>query len=396
MDEKARAWLEVIRDQVTPEEYDLLARAQATLLANVADPNDATEAPCGGRPASEAGKPLPWHPRRGIHPSRYGYRGIWNWDSAFHAIAVARWDPELAREQFEIMLGLQQPDGSLPDVLMENGNLVTSFGKPPVMPWAVARADELHPDADFLADAYDRFIAYEQHWMRDRGGAADGLFHYGGGEPNLESGWDNAVRWDQGCDNLWTVDLNCFMVMLYEAMAYMAKQLDILEDRVLWRGRAMELGDRINDTLWDDRIGAYADRNRETGEFSDVLSPASFMPLYVKIAVKERGAKLAKLAANPRKIHPGMPTVNYDHPQYDSRDFWRGPMWLNVAYFALKGLRECGHRDVAEEIRRTILGWCRHESEYLFEYYDSRDGTGLGAKQFSWTATFVIEFILDW
>lgn len=71
-------------------------------------------------------------------------------------------------------------------------------------------------------------------------------------------------------------------------------------------------------------------------------------------------------------------------------------MWLNVAYFAIKGLYYYGYDRTAQDIRGTILDWCEQNADYLYEYYDSRSGKGLGAKQFGWAATFVIKLILNW
>ena len=39
--------------------------------------------------------------------------------------------------------------------------------------------------------------------------------------------------------------------------------------------------------------------------------------------------------------------------------------------------------------------WSLAEKEIIFEYYDSITGKGLGAKQFAWSAAFIIEFILN-
>ena len=44
-----------------------------------------------------------------------------------------------------------------------------------------------------------------------------------------------------------------------------------------------------------------------------------------------------------------MPTVSFDNPEY-STDYWRGPTWLNVAYFAAKGLKNYGF-EVADKIK---------------------------------------------
>ncbi len=417
-DPRAIAWLARQKEQVSPEEYALLARAQATLLGNIGDPNDILAGGgCGGRGPEDRGKPLPWNPRRGIYPSPFKYRGVWSWDGQFHAVAVARWDPELAREQFQIILDQQQESGLLPDVVMETGEVVKDFGKPPVLPWAMVRVDrivrgldpsdtqagaskpdekEIAANLKFLESTYPQLIAYEKHLMANRGGREDGLFHYAGPIPNFESGWDNSVRWDQGCDNLWAIDFNCYMVMMYESMAYIAERVGRKEDVAMWQKRAREVAERINDTLWNETAGAYMDRNRQTREFTGVLSPASFMPLYVKIASPERAARMAKLAADPQKFFPGMPAVSYDHPEYRSSEYWRGPTWVNVAYFALKGLKQYGHDRVADDCRKTILEWCSKNPDHLWEYYDSKSGKGLGAPQYGWTGTFVIELILNW
>lgn len=382
-------WPEQYATELSPRDYRLLERAKNTLLANLVVPSEKTA------------NPLPWHPWRGICPSPTTYFGVWNWDSAFHAIGVAHWDIELAREQIRIFLQAQLPSGGLPDVFYADGRKVEAFGKPPVMPWATAILDRLAPDDAFLREAYDRFIAYERHWRRDRGGDEHGLFHYDSLttdpaqkliETKYESGWDDSVRWDAGIYTVWPVDLNSYMVLLYDALAYMAERLG--EPAWPWRDRGRELAARINDRLFDARDGVYKDYDFGRGMFSPVLSPACFVPLYARFAPPERAASMARLAADPAKFYPGMPTVSYDNPEY-TNFFWRGPTWLNTAYFALKGLRFYGH-NVASDCRDTILNWCAANEDHIYEYYDSRTGQGLGAQQFSWSAVFIIEFILNW
>jgi len=204
-------WLASLSNHVSPRDLALLERAAVTLQSNVLQP--------------QPGQTLPWAPHPGIIPSPAGYRGVWNWDAAFHAVGVSRWDPELAREQVRILLEAQLPFGALPDVIFEEGNVVTAFGKPPVMPWALEQVDRRAPDDAFLAWAYPRFVAYERHWHASR--QAGDLFHYDSADEDpdlrdknaaLESGWDNSVRWDQGARRWWAVDLNSYMVLLYRAM----------------------------------------------------------------------------------------------------------------------------------------------------------------------------------
>jgi putative isomerase len=105
---------------------------------------------------------------------------------------------------------------------------------------------------------------------------------------------------------------------------------------------------------------------------------------------------MAKLAADPAKFFPGMPTAAYDTSGYISQGYWRGPAWLNTSYFALKGLKEYGYADLAETMRSRLLGWIARDPSTIWEYYDSKSGNGAGAKGFGWSAAFTIAFILDW
>ena len=388
----AARWLEQQRGKVSIRDSDLLRRAQEVFYKNILT-------------VGKVGKPLPWAPLRGICPSPVKYRGVWNWDGSFHALAISRWDGELAREQLRVILDRQLPSGALINTIRTNGIAQDRYGQPPVMPWVCALIQERAPDDAFLRRAYQQFIRFEQHWWQNRGGQAEGLFHYytdlthNPKEDNrairFESGWDNSVRWDDSVD-LWTVDLNGYMVLLYRAMERMGRRLSLPEDAHRWRTKREALAAQINGRLFDRQAGAYLDRRRDSGQFTGVLTPASFLPLFAGIADRSKASAMAKLAADTRKLFPGMPTVAYDHPRYQSGGYWRGPGWPETTYFAAKGLKFYGHNKTAEALRQNLLNWCAANPDALYEYYDSKSGKGLGEPQLACTAAFIIEFILNW
>ncbi|MCP4647203.1 MAG: hypothetical protein GY852_05610 [bacterium] len=313
------------------------------------------------------GEQYPWYPIRAICPSLdKEFRGVWNWDSAFHAVGVSRFDAVLAREQILLWLSLQLPSGELPDVLMENGDLEDTYGKPPVMPWAAMLIDRRNPDLEFTQKCYPAFVRLENHWRISRA-TAEGLFFYDSRaldpvqretETRWESGWDNSPRWDNGIHNLYPVDLACFMVMFYEAMVYFAERLGATGDISEWKSRRLLLCRAVNTVLWNSGVDTWLDRDRFTGEFSGVLTPASFMPLFIGIASPEQAAASAELLTDSDIFFPGMPTVAYNHPEFNSRSYWRGRTWLNVAWFALKGFRRYGYLKETDSVRLAILEWC--------------------------------------
>lgn len=140
------------------------------------------------------------------------------------------------------------------------------------------------------------------------------------------------------------------------------------------------------------RWGPITDYDFVCNEASEVLTPALFMPLYIEMADPIRAEQMNEIAK--KHFLPGMPTVAYDSETY-SNEYWRGPCWLNVAYFAAKGLKKYGFDESANTIRDTILDRVDRDGIYIHENYDAVTGDGLCCKNFSWSCVFVRLFILD-
>ncbi len=367
---------------LTPNLRDrkLIARCYDTLMSNV----------------YEEGEYL-WSPYRCTSPGKGAFKGIWNWDSAFHAMGFSRIDPTLAKENIIGFLKFQREDGLLPDVIFENGRIVSTFTKPPVFAYAVEKVYKSEPDLDFLKEVYPYLVKNEKFWVEQR--CYKGLFFYDADNKDtpdynqrvrFESGWDNSVRWDNGITEYWAIDLNCFMVMFYRSMRFIANELGKKRDFAKWKRRELTLTSLIQTKMWKKNIGFF-DVNRYTGELSEVCTPASFMPLFIKIANQEQ-AEIMNILAE-QKFEGKMPTVSFDNENY-STDYWRGPTWLNVAYFAAKGLKNYDFK-IADTIKENILDMCDKEKNGIFENYDSKTGKGLCCNRFSWSSVFIMEFILD-
>lgn len=376
-------WIEKQHQLVSEMEFDLIKRSVKVLEGNTTDDTN-----------------MPWSPYRCILPGKGTFDGIWNWDSAFHAMAVSRWDIQLAKECILGFLRFQDDNGLFPDVIFSDGRMINDYSKPPVFPWAAEIVYRRSNDVEFLKEIYPRFVKNESFLCENR--CYNGLFFYDAQDKDspeyntnarYESGLDNSVRWDEPIAQLWAVDLNCYMVMMYRSMKYFAQELYLEADIQKWSERETALTKLIEEKLWDDDNKYYCDANRFTGKRSAVLTPASFMPLFIGTASEERAKYMNGYASDSNKFYSGMPTVTYDNPAY-STDYWRGPTWLNVAYFAAKGLKNYGFK-TADTIKKTILTWCDSDKRGIFENYNSTTGEGMCCDHFSWSAAFIIEFILN-
>lgn len=372
--------------RISERDEKLLYRAVETLYANII-------------PEKE-GQPNSWGKLRALAPALSHYVGHWNWDSAFHSLAIQYWDPALAREQAKILFDVQHENGCLTNVIFPNGASLDNRSQPPVWYWAYEELDRIDPDDTSLAYAYEVLTKHEGFWTKRR--MSNGLFRYDCDDEKqalfvkYESGWDTSPRWDTYLpDVLWPIDLNCYMVLAYRSLTYMATRLNKSEDILRWQEAERELTERINERLWHEELSMYSDTIIENGRATGVETPASFMPLFVGIASKEQAEAMMRFATNEEKFYPLMPSVAYDAPTYTAPDYFRGPMWLNMSYMAVNGLLRYGYTELAEGYRNRILDVCAKEERGLFEYYNSRTGEGRGACGYGWTSACIIRFILE-
>lgn len=380
---------------MTQEDHILLMKTEKILRNNI----------------YELDEKYPWYPYRMVCPDKKYFPGIWNWDSAFHAIGFLDIDAEIAKEQILGFTKFQSENGIFADLIAyadglnneltkqyPDGFIEYRYTKPPVLADAAWQVYEKTNDLLFLKDVYGRFVNNEKFWIAHR--KKDGLFHYDADKSEgeemrriwvgYESGMDNSPRWDTTPYFYYAIDLNCYMVKMYRALKKMADVLG--DDSTIWSYKEDELAFQIENRLWNDSQGVYNDFNYQTDSFGKVLTPVCFLPMYIGISSKEHASRCAEVIA--KHFMPGIPTVAYDDPCY-SLDYWRGPCWLNFAYFVAKGLKNYGYDDYAQLIKNTVLNWVINDGEYIHENYDAKTGKGLCQQSFSWSAVFVRKFIKD-
>ncbi len=146
--------------------------------------------------------------------------------------------------------------------------------------------------------------------------------------------------------------------------------------------------------LWDERRGLFIDQALPDGERPGVATWAALAPLALPDLPEEIGRRMVEehgLDPNRFWTPDAPPSVSADEPSYEPgggrgllRRYWRGPAWVNSAWLVWLGLRRLGYSEEADELARRLAG--AGERQGLREYYAPRDGTGLGAVDFAWSA----------
>jgi putative isomerase len=349
----------------------------------------------------------------GLFPS-YAYRGfhgVWSWDSWKHARALANFVPELAKDQLRVMFDYQDRYGMVPDVIYadsaENNWRDT---KPPLSAWAVWSIYERTSDGQFLEEMYPQLWRYHEWWYANRDHDVNGLCEYGSTDgtrvaAGWESGMDNAVRFDEAAmlqnnERAWSlsqesVDLNSYLYAEKLYLASMADELARVRDAALLRAAAEDLRDLIQSTMFDEETGYFYDVDIETKQPLLVQGPEGWIPLWAGVATEAQARQVVRVLMDPNKFatHVPFPTLAADHEKFDPRDgYWRGSVWLDQAYFAVKGLERYGYVREANEMRARLFEGPQGllEDAPIHENYHPLTGEPLNAPHFSWSAAHLL------
>jgi hypothetical protein len=347
-------------------------------------------------------------------PSPVRYPWQWYWDSCFAAIAWRRFDAGRARAELETLLAAQREDGFIGHTVfwdrpvslarlpfynvLSRSSLQTETIQPPLLAWAwrIAVGD---PSAEPRIEAQADWLAAN----RDLDG--DGLLWIL--QPD-ESGLDASPKFDPvwGRRANGHVGFPC-LVHRNRKLGFDARKVrdrggpvvcEVLLN-TLWSLSLQALGrpsatPALVDRLWDEQSGAFLDEVQPGGARPAVLTCAALAPLALPDLPEEIGRRLVEehlLSEDRFLTSVAPPSVAVSEPTYEPdgghgpiRRYWRGPTWVNTAWLVWLGMHRLGYRQEANQMTAGLLGAV--EREGLREYYDPRDGKGLGAKDFAWSA----------
>lgn len=374
-------------------------------------------------------------------PSPRLYPHQWAWDSAFAALGWAYVDPRRAWTELVTLMDGQWPDGRVPHVLFhvlsddyfpgpdfwetERSSTIT---QPPIWATCARRIVEVAGWDDVLASLVPKFDASHRFFAEQR----DPLgFHAVAIVHPWESGLDNSPVWD---GPLTRVDVSSppafrrrdthvvgdasmrptdaqylryaclvkhiardgfgpgpfavydpmFTAILAQAeddLAWLAAGADLSEiaSRATERGARLRRG--LEEHLWNETHGrfVYYDAHAKETIAHDVVG--SYVPLWCGVDP----AKTARLSAGLAERFGTkwrIPSTSPSDPAFDSRRYWRGPVWINVNWLLAPSVP-----DLAAHTLDLI------EEHGIYEYYEPETGEGLGGEAFTWTAALALDLM---
>ena len=345
-------------------------------------------------------------------PGRYPWQ--WYWDSCFAAIVNRRFEPSRSRAELESLLTAQRPDGFVGHTIFWHRpvsgvrrafyNVATRTARqtetiqPPLLAWAWklavgdpaeeprigAQADWLLANRDLEGDGLlwivqpdesglDASPKFEPVWGR----RADGRLGFPIlVEHNRRLGWDARRIRDAGGPVLCETLVNTLWSLSLQSLGRPSATPALVE------------------RLWDEERGLFVDEAQPGGLRPEPVTWASLAPLALPDLPEAIGRRLVEehLLNEDEFLTPvAPPSVSVSERTYEPgggrgpiRRYWRGPTWVNAAWLVWIGMRRLGYLAEAEHLAAGVIGAVARSG--LREYYDPRDGRGLGAREFAWSA----------
>ncbi|XP_039018132.1 mannosyl-oligosaccharide glucosidase GCS1-like [Hibiscus syriacus] len=315
-------------------------------------------------------------------------------------------------------------------------------------------ASENNEIISFLQQAFVRLEAWFQWYNTTQSGKDIGSYYWHGRDNStirelnpktLSSGLDDYPRASHPTEDERHVDLRCWMLLAADCMVSIAeligKEYKLGKDYVS-TSKLLSDFNTLNEMHFDHASGTYFDfgnhtekvrlrwkeviRNnyvnrelvREVLERPELkLVPhvgyVSLFPFMTRIIPSESWIleKQLELISNRSVLwtNYGLRSLAKSSSLYMKRNtehdspYWRGPIWMNMNYMILSSLRyyslENGpYRDKArtiyEELRQNLIRNVvdnYHDTGFLWEQYDQKQGKGKGARVFTgWTALVLL------
>lgn len=349
----------------------------------------------------------------GIVPSHaaYYFVGFWAWDTWRFSAALAKFDPESAKDNIRAMFDYQQPDGMIIDcIYTDPAENNARDSKPPLVSWAVDEIFTHTNDTAFISEMYPQLMAYYKWWYNKRDHNRNGMCEYGSTDGTLEaaaweSGMDNAIRFDDakmlknnGAEDAWSmdqesVDLNAYLALECKLLKKFASILGVTFD-------GPDYSSQVADYFFDKEKGFFFDRRLKDGSFIQEPGCEAYTPLWTEVATADQVKAMLPLLTDTAKFstYIPFPTVAADNPKYNPRGYWRGPIWLDQTYFAIRGLRNYGYNKMADEYTLQVFDRLQglKEGAPIHENYGTHTGELLKAPHFSWSSSHLLMLYDDY
>lgn len=336
------------------------------------------------------------------------------------------------------------------------GYLTSGITMPPIHGVAAVKiyenADDQNEVIPFLQWIYPKLLSFHEYLYRERNFNNDGLIYI---RHPWESGMDNSPSWDIVLDKIDLSNINLpeyrrrdtdrgvsadmrpskrnydyfvYLMELFKKVRYdeadIARECPFLVCGPLFNAilcasnealikiskilhesyKEIEewynlTANSIREKLYREDHGIFDALDLRSGTLLELETASGFMPLFGGAASSKQAARIYQYLDSKSfcALHQGncftVPSYDTQKDGFKRENYWRGPVWININWMLMHGLRRYGFRQKADSLARNIIELPIRFGFY--EYYDSFNGRSYGSDDFSWTASLFIDTAVE-
>lgn len=175
----------------------------------------------------------------------------------------------------------------------------------------------------------------------------------------IQSGMDNTPREGRVAGELLWMDALAQQALSALYIKRLANELGDRKTAGEFAALYKENKKLLNGYYWDEQDGFYYDLSERDTSLVKVRTPAVYWTMLAEVPDKKQADRLVRYAILPDEFggkYP-WPSVSRSDKGYNHEigDYWRGGVWLPLAYMATKALETYGYYDVAYENSYNLL-----------------------------------------
>lgn len=158
-----------------------------------------------------------------------------------------------------------------------------------------------------------------------------------------------------------------------------------------WLEKATENFSKIH---WDENDGLFYPYDVLENRQIKKHCSGCYIPIFAEIPDDAQLEKMLAHFSAAEDLYL-VPSCMPDQSGFESKNYWRGPVWVNMNWLIWQGLLKYQRHELAERIKAGTIRMVEAHGvcEYFEPFKDASTPNGFGGKNFSWSAALVIDML---
>lgn len=188
--------------------------------------------------------------------------------------------------------------------------------------------------------------------------------------------------------------MNAILIKSNQGLINVGKQLGLdtgeLEE---WQQQSLK---SFREKFWNEEIGLFTSYDLRAEKQIVEKEIGGLVPLFADIPDQDQAKRLHSYLESLRQRNLYLiPSFDVDSPRFDSKRYWRGPIWPHMNWMIYHGLKGYGYDEMATQVKHDTLEIV--DKFGFFEYFEPQKSIakslthGYGGDQFSWTSSTIMD-----